>query len=215
MNEAITEYVPTLRERNIRLRILGDLSRFDSESRAGLESSVEALSGSTGMTLSVALSYGGRDEIVAAARQAAVEGDITAETLSAHLYTAGLPILNLIIRTSGELRISNFLLWQSAYSEYYFTSTLWPISDGRSFAVHCGITAPASAASDVRKKRLRLEIRLLEPESWQIQKWLRFVFFYGSGKRQTADIIRFPDKTVSNRFANCVKCRCLQIQMNL
>ena len=90
-----------------------------------------------------------------------------------------------------------------------------PISDGRSFAVHCGITAPASAASDVRKKRLRLEIRLLEPESWQIQKWLRFVFFYGSGKRQTADIIRFPDKTVSNRFANCVKCRCLQIQMNL
>lgn len=74
MNEAITEYVPTLRERNIRLRILGDLSRFDSESRAGLESSVEALSGSTGMTLSVALSYGGRDEIVAAARQAAAEG---------------------------------------------------------------------------------------------------------------------------------------------
>ena len=75
MNEAITEYVPTLRERNIRLRILGDLSRFDSESRAGLESSVEALSGSTGMTLSVALSYGGRDEIVAAARQAAAEGN--------------------------------------------------------------------------------------------------------------------------------------------
>lgn len=126
MNEAITEYVPTLRERNIRLRILGDLSRFDSESRAGLESSVEALSGSTGMTLSVALSYGGRDEIVAAARQAAAEGDITAETLSAHLYTAGLPDPDLIIRTSGELRISNFLLWQSAYSEYYFTSTLWP-----------------------------------------------------------------------------------------
>lgn len=126
MNEAITEYVPTLRERNIRLRILGDLSRFDSESRAGLESSVEALSGSTGMTLSVALSYGGRVEIVAAARQAAAEGDITAETLSAHLYTAGLPDPDLIIRTSGELRISNFLLWQSAYSEYYFTSTLWP-----------------------------------------------------------------------------------------
>ena len=77
------------------------------------------------MTLSVALSYGGRDEIVAAAKAAAA-GEITKETLSAHLYTAGMPDPDLIIRTSGECCVSNFLLWQSAYSEYYFTPTLWP-----------------------------------------------------------------------------------------
>ena len=126
MKDAIVEYVPTLRERNIRLRTLGDLSRFEPDARAGLEDSVAALAGNTGMTLSVALSYGGRDEIVAAARKAAAAGEITKETLSAHLYTAGMPDPDLIIRTSGELRVSNFLLWQSAYSEYYFTPTLWP-----------------------------------------------------------------------------------------
>ena len=77
MKDAIVEYVPTLRERNIRLRILGDLSRFEPDARAGLEDSVAALAGNTGMTLSVALSYGGRDEIVAAARKAAAAGEIT------------------------------------------------------------------------------------------------------------------------------------------
>ncbi|MFR5865362.1 MAG: phosphatidate cytidylyltransferase [Acutalibacteraceae bacterium] len=102
MKDAIVEYVPTLRERNIRLRILGDLSRFEPDARAGLEDSVAALAGNTGMTLSVALSYGGRDEIVAAARKAAAAGEITKETLSAHLYTAGMPDPDLIIRTSGE-----------------------------------------------------------------------------------------------------------------
>lgn len=127
MNGAIADYVPTLAERNISLRLLGDLSRFDDASRAGLEESVRVLSGNTGMTLAVALSYGGRTEILEAARRLSeTGGEFTEEAFSACLYTAGMPDPDLIIRTSGEVRISNFLLWQSAYSEYYFTDILWP-----------------------------------------------------------------------------------------
>jgi undecaprenyl diphosphate synthase len=72
------------------------------------------------------LNYGGRQEIVDAARAAAAEGDITEASLARHLYTAGLPDPDLLIRTSGEMRVSNFLLWQIAYSEIYVTETLWP-----------------------------------------------------------------------------------------
>ncbi len=87
---------------------------------------LEELTKDNKLTLNVALNYGGRSEIVRAAKEAAKEGEITEESLSRHLYTAGSPDPDLIVRTAGEVRLSNFLLWQSAYSEFYFTDVLWP-----------------------------------------------------------------------------------------
>jgi undecaprenyl diphosphate synthase len=77
-------------------------------------------------TLAVALNYGSQHEIARAASQAASKGEVTTETIAAHLDTADLPPLDLLIRTSGEQRLSNFLLWQSAYAEFWFTDELWP-----------------------------------------------------------------------------------------
>lgn len=133
MHAYIIKYVPELMEKNIRLRILGDMSYFDEESRKALAASEEKLKNNTGLTLCVALSYGGRNEIVQAFNALAAAGvqSVDEETLSRYLYTAGLPDPDLVIRTGGEKRISNFLLWQSAYAEYYFCDTLWPDFDER------------------------------------------------------------------------------------
>jgi undecaprenyl diphosphate synthase len=102
--------------------------------RRELERAIERTQGNTGMVLSVALNYGGRTEIVdavrATVRALVADGraaeEITEEEIGRHLYTRGLPELDLLVRTSGELRISNFMLWQAAYSEIYVTETLWP-----------------------------------------------------------------------------------------
>ena len=80
----------------------------------------------TGMILAVALNYGAQDEIARAAAKAAAKGAVTAEAIEAELDTAGMPPLDLLIRTSGEVRLSNFLLWQAAYAELWFTEVLWP-----------------------------------------------------------------------------------------
>ncbi|HEX8188114.1 MAG TPA: isoprenyl transferase [Pyrinomonadaceae bacterium] len=119
---------------NIRFQPIGRIEGLRDSVRRELERAVEHTSRNTGMVLSVALNYGGRAEIVdavrAAARALAAEGraagEVTEEDIGRHLYTAGLPELDLLVRTSGELRISNFLLWQAAYSEIYVTETLWP-----------------------------------------------------------------------------------------
>lgn len=131
MHAYIVKYVPELMKKNIRLRILGDMSYFDEESRTALAKSEETLKNNTGLTLCIALSYGGRNEIKQAfnAMLAAGEKDISVETISNYMYTKGLPDPDLVIRTGGEKRISNFLLWQSAYAEYYFCDTLWPDFD--------------------------------------------------------------------------------------
>lgn len=128
METGIRRYTPEMHRKNIRLRLLGDLSRFPDKARASLLSCEEELSRNTGMTLCICLSYGGRQEILHAVNQLLKEGkpEVTAEELEKHLYSAGIPDPDLIIRTSGEYRISNFLLWQSAYAEYYFTDVLWP-----------------------------------------------------------------------------------------
>lgn len=128
MNNGIKNYLPEMQENNVKLRILGDLTMFDENSRIMLENSVKTLSNNTGMLLSICLSYGGRQEILQAVNNILSEGkkNITAEDLESCLYTSGIPDPDFIIRTSGELRTSNFLLWQSAYSEYYFTDVLWP-----------------------------------------------------------------------------------------
>ncbi|GBE04984.1 MAG TPA: isoprenyl transferase [Nitrospirae bacterium] len=115
---------------NIRFRAIGDIDRLPAgikKQLAGFESITEK---NTGLLLTGALSYGGREEILAAVKRIVKAGlkpdEIDEKTFESHLYTAGLPNPDLIIRTSGEKRLSNFLLWQSAYSELYFTETLWP-----------------------------------------------------------------------------------------
>ncbi len=108
------------------LKIIGDLSRFDPEARDLIEGALARTANNSGTTLAVALGYGAQDEIVRAARAAAAEGEISAQSIARHLDTADLPPLDLLIRTSGEVRLSNFLLWQAAYAELLFVDTLWP-----------------------------------------------------------------------------------------
>jgi len=119
---------------NISLRCMGRTENLPDEVRSTLSNSISQTSGNTGMTLNLALSYGGRDEIIRAARKLATlcqkedlsPEDITEETFPNYLYSAGLPDPDLIIRTGGESRLSNFLLWQSSYAEILITETHWP-----------------------------------------------------------------------------------------
>ncbi len=113
-------------EAGIRLKIIGDYKAFPADLVDLLEGALARTAANTGMTLAVALNYGAQDEIARAARAAARAGEITPETIAAHLDTADLPPLDLLIRTSGEVRLSNFLLWQAAYAEMLFVDTLWP-----------------------------------------------------------------------------------------
>ncbi len=111
---------------NVRLRIIGDYSVLAPDIVALLDDALARTAGNDGTTLVVALNYGSQDEIARAAAKAATKGPITPETIEAELDTAGLPPLDLLIRTSGEVRLSNFLLWQAAYAEMIFTDVLWP-----------------------------------------------------------------------------------------
>jgi undecaprenyl diphosphate synthase len=124
-------------ENDIRLHAIGDIDGLQAPVRKLLAETMARTAGNRGMVLNLALSYGGQDEIIRAVRRIADdvrEGklaaeDITRESFAAYLYTAGIPDPDLLIRTSGEFRISNFLLWQSAYTEFYFTEVLWPDFD--------------------------------------------------------------------------------------
>ena len=119
---------------NIRLRAIGHLQRLESPVLAELERAMDKTSSCTGMVLNLALSYGSRDEMVDAMKRYCQEvetdkasvQELTPEILSHYLDTAGLPDPDIILRTGGEYRLSNFLLWQAAYAELYFTETLWP-----------------------------------------------------------------------------------------
>ncbi|KMS59903.1 UDP pyrophosphate synthase [Novosphingobium barchaimii LL02] len=110
----------------VRLKIIGDYKGFQADVVELVEGAMARTAGNTGTTLVVALNYGSQDEIARAAAKAAAEGPITPESIAAHLDTADLPPLDLLIRTSGEVRLSNFLLWQAAYTEMLFTDVLWP-----------------------------------------------------------------------------------------
>ena len=125
--------VAELHREHVRLRAIGDRARFGAEISRELAQAERLTEGNTRLNLTVALSYGGRSEIVAAARAvaAAAAGTldpaaITEASFSAYLFTAGMPDPDLVIRTSGERRVSNFLLWQAAYAEYLFPEVLWP-----------------------------------------------------------------------------------------
>lgn len=132
--DTIAKETPTLMKNNIRLQTIGDLSRLPQVTYDKFLACIEQTSNNTGLTLVIALSYSARWELIRSTQliaQAVKEGrmlieDINEETISAHLTTSTMPDPDLLIRTSGELRISNFLLWQLAYSELYFTDCLWP-----------------------------------------------------------------------------------------
>ena len=121
-------------KQDVRLQAIGHLERLPEKTRNKLRSAIERTADNTSMTLVLALSYGSREEITEAARsmvQEAVEGrltpgDVTPELVASHLYTADLPDPDLLIRTSGELRVSNFLLWQISYSEIVIYKKFWP-----------------------------------------------------------------------------------------
>jgi undecaprenyl diphosphate synthase len=116
---------------NVRFRVIGDLERLPAEVRQKLHETEEHTAKNSAMTMVVALSYSSRWEITNAVRQIVKEGitDITEETLSQHMTTRFMPDPDLLIRTGGEVRISNYLLWQIAYSELYFCDTYWPDFD--------------------------------------------------------------------------------------
>ena len=126
--------VASLHSNGVKLKIIGDRSRLDADILSGIHAAETLTKNNTAFQLNVALSYGSRQEIVHAAQQMArqvAEGKIsvdaiTEEAISAELYTTNSPELDLLIRTGGEQRLSNFLLWQSAYTEFYFTPVLWP-----------------------------------------------------------------------------------------
>jgi undecaprenyl diphosphate synthase len=111
---------------NVRLKIIGDYKAFKPDVVKLIEKALARTAHNDGLMLAVALNYGAQDELVRAAQAAAATGIISAETIAAHLDTADMPPLDLIIRTSGEYRLSNFLLWQAAYAELFFTDVLWP-----------------------------------------------------------------------------------------
>lgn len=111
---------------DVRLKVIGDWRGLAPDVVALIENALERTAGNKRTTLAVALNYGAQDELVRAAKAAAAAGEITAEAIEANLDTADMPPLDLLIRTSGEVRLSNFLLWQSAYAELYFTDLLWP-----------------------------------------------------------------------------------------
>jgi undecaprenyl diphosphate synthase len=126
--------LPLFHQENVRLRFFGDLEALPKETFDVFQEGLAETSGNTGMTFALAVNYGSRAEIARAARlvaEAVASGelapdDVDEEAISSRLYTAGLPDPDLLIRTSGELRLSNYLLWQLAYTEFYATDTLWP-----------------------------------------------------------------------------------------
>src|SRR6056297_2387772 len=134
LKKFLAEEQSEMMKNNIRLTAIGQIDRLPADVREVLETTMGATAENNGMWLNLGLSYGGRAEIVEATRRIAQEAkadrldvsDITPESFARYLYTAGIPDPELLIRTSGEFRISNFLLWQIAYAEIHVTSTLWP-----------------------------------------------------------------------------------------
>jgi undecaprenyl diphosphate synthase len=125
MRRFIKSDLPEFIANDVKLHILGDWQGLAPDIVAMLEDALEKTSHGS-RTLAVALNYGSHAEIAQAARKAADEGEVTEESIERHLYSAPLPPLDLLIRTSGEIRLSNFLLWQAAYAEMLFVDVLWP-----------------------------------------------------------------------------------------
>lgn len=131
---SLKDELPSLQKNNIRLNTIGNVEKLPLSTQKQLNEAIESTKSNNRMTLTVALSYGSREEIIAAVKKIGDKiktnqlqiSDISESIISEHLYTHDLPDVDLVIRTSGEQRISNFLLWQCAYAEFYFTDVLWP-----------------------------------------------------------------------------------------
>lgn len=134
LEQYLANEVPELNKNNIRLAVSGRTHLLPEKTGRAVDKAIEQLSGNKGMVLNLALSYGGRSEIVDAAKKMArlvIQGEIELEKIERDefgqfMYHPEIPDVDLLIRTSGEIRISNFMLWRSAYSELYFTESLWP-----------------------------------------------------------------------------------------
>jgi undecaprenyl diphosphate synthase len=132
--DAVVQEIDNLNEKNVRMLVIGDLCCFPSEVESKLKEAIESTSNNTGLNLILGLSYSGRWDILTAVRKISREiksgnlevGEVDEKFFESYLSTAGIPDPELLIRTSGEFRISNFLLWQVAYSEFYFSNILWP-----------------------------------------------------------------------------------------
>ena len=128
--EFIVKEIDELDANRVRIKVLGDLSAFPDRVRICMENAMERTKENTGLNFCLCLNYGGRAEIVRACRRIVESGvpaeEVSEKMISDNLYTAGLPELDMIVRTAGEQRLSNFLLWQAAYAEFVFTDTLWP-----------------------------------------------------------------------------------------
>ena len=126
----VEEHLQEMHEKSIKIRHIGRLQQLPQELQEAITRAVTLTGDNKRLILNIAFNYGGRPEIVDAARRLVSEGakpeDITEETFGRYLYTNGIPDVDLLIRTGGENRLSNFLLWQTAYSEYHFSRVLWP-----------------------------------------------------------------------------------------
>jgi undecaprenyl diphosphate synthase len=130
LSDAIVRETPELHRQGAQLRHIGSLEGLSPDLQQQIRNAIELTRHNRRIVLTIAFNYGGRAELVHAIRRMIADGvhshEVTEELVSRYLYTADMPDPDLIIRTSGELRTSNFLLWQAAYAEYYFTPTLWP-----------------------------------------------------------------------------------------
>ncbi len=133
LQDVIDHELHELHAEGVQLRHIGRLERLDPKIQAKVLKAIELTKNNDRLILNIAWNYGGRDEIVCAIQKIIKDGiapdDVTTELVSRYLFTAGVPDPDLVIRTSGELRISNFLIWQTAYSEWYVTPTFWPDFD--------------------------------------------------------------------------------------
>jgi len=137
LDAAIRDYTPDLVRQGVRVRLLGRMSELRGPTRASIEEALAQTAGGTRMTLNVAFNYSGRSEIVDAVQRCIRDGvladSVEESTIEERLYTADLPEVDLLIRTGGDQRISNFLLWQAAYAELYFWDRYWPAFDPDAF----------------------------------------------------------------------------------
>lgn len=133
LDKYLKEAIATMERDKIKMKVLGDVTALSPELQAEIARTNEISAHYDGFQANICLNYGGRDEIVRAARRYAeayaageTAGELTEDEFASYLYSAGIPDPDLLIRPGGEVRISNFLLWQCAYSEFYFTDVLWP-----------------------------------------------------------------------------------------
>lgn len=134
LKKHLDDFLSGLNNNNIKIQVLGDISKLNTKLQESINQAIDRTKNNTGLTLNIAFNYGGRDDIVHAVKKITQEivngtlsiNDITENLISSNLYTKGIPDPDLIIRTSGELRTSGFLTWQSTYSELYFVEKCWP-----------------------------------------------------------------------------------------